>query len=370
MKRKKIFFLINSMEWWWAERVISIISSELSKKYNVDLITLKNINFYEFSKWVNYIPLSNIKNNFLMFLLIPYYVYKFKKLHKNNSYKSWVSFLEISNFVNILANKNAIISFRISIDYFQWLVWYIYKKLIKQLYPKAKKIIVNSEENKYDLAKYLKIDLNKIKTIYNPIDIEKIEKLKNEKIDTELTSKVKDKKVFITVWRLVWQKNHKKIISAFTNINDKSWIYLIIWDWPEKLVLENMVSNLWFSDNIIFLWEQKNVFKYLNISDYFIYASTFEWFPNALLESIICWVPIITSDFKSWARECIIWKYDINLKNIKYPYHWENWVLLDLNYYEKNFLEIYNNLNNVKQKKVWIDNFNIKNIKTKFREFI
>jgi len=133
------------LEAWWAERVVSIISSELSKDYQVDLITLKNVNFYDLPNWVNYISLSNVKNNLLMFLLIPYYVLKFKKHLNKNNYKSWISSLEIANFVNILSNKNAIIAFEISIYFFSWFIWQIYKLLIKFLYPKAKKIKVNSE---------------------------------------------------------------------------------------------------------------------------------------------------------------------------------------------------------------------------------
>lgn len=370
MNKEKIFFLINSLEAWWAERVVSIISSELSKDYQVDLITLKNVNFYDLPNWVNYISLSNVKNNLLMFLLIPYYVLKFKKHLNKNNYKSWISSLEIANFVNILSNKNAIIAFEISIYFFSWFIWQIYKLLIKFLYPKAKKIKVNSEENKYDLANYLNIPLNKIITIYNPIELEKINKLKNEEVDSELKNMLAWKKIFITVWRLVWQKNHSIILKSFSKLKDKDWIYLIIWDWPEKQKLQDLTKNLWLKENIIFLWSQKNVFKYLNISNYFIYASKIEWFPNVLWESIACNIPIITSNFVSWAKECIIWNYDNNLKNIKYPYYWENWVLLDLHNYEESFIYIYDNLNKIQQNKVWFEKFKIEKIEEDFEKIL
>lgn len=369
--RKKIFFLINSLENWWAERVISIISSKLALKYDVDIITLKNSNFYDLENWVNHIALSNIKNNFLMFFFIPYFIYKFRKILKNNNYVSWISSLEIANFVNILSNKNPIIAFEISIKFFdKWFFWHIYKLLIKFLYKKAKLIKVNSEENKYDLWEFLNINLEKIITIYNPIDLEKIEKLKNEKIEKDLEEKLRWKKVFTTVWRLVWQKYHEKIIKSFSKVKDKNWMYLIIWDWEERKKLENLVLELWLWENIIFLWAQKNVFKYLNISNYFIYASKIEWFPNVLWEAIACNLPIITSNFVSWAKECIIWSYDNNLKNIKYPYYGNNWVLLDLEDYENNFLEVYNNLDKVKQNKTWFEKFDIEKIKEEFEKIL
>ena len=74
------YFLINSLEWWWAERA----TVNLAKKYKnawkeVYIITLKSSNFYEIPDGVEIIPLSKVKNNFLMFLLIPRYTFKFKK---------------------------------------------------------------------------------------------------------------------------------------------------------------------------------------------------------------------------------------------------------------------------------------------------
>lgn len=369
--KEKIFFLINSMEWWWAERVISIISSELSKDYDIDLITLKNINFFDLPNWVNYIPLSNVKNNFWMLLLLPFYILKFRRILKNNNYKSWISSLEISNFINILVNKKAIISFEISIKFFdKWFFWYIYKFLIKKLYNKSKFIKVNSEENKYDLAEFLKINLEKIKTIYNPIDFEKIEQCKKELVESDLKNKLIWKKVFITVARLVWQKNHKKIIESFAKVEDNNWIYLIVGDWEERKNLENQVIELWLQEKIIFVGAQKNVFKYLSISNYFIYASRIEWFPNVLWEAIACDLPIITSNFVSWAKECIIWNYDNSLKKIKYPYYWENWVLLDLDNYENEFIDVYKNLDKVKQNKTWLGKFKIEKLKISFENIL
>lgn len=370
---KKLFFLINSLEWWWAERVVVNLASELSSAYDIDIITLKNINFYSLPKNVNFISLSNLENNLLMFLLIPFYVFKFRKIIKKNKYINWISFLEISNFVNILANKKAIISFRINISFFKWIIWFIYKLFIKILYLKAVKIIVNSEENRFSLANYLNYNINKIITIYNPVNIEQININKNESLDNKFMSLIKTKKVFITVWRLVWQKNHITILNSFKYIYDnvdKDFLYLIVWDWPKMNELVNYVKSNWLIDNVIFLWEQKNVFKYLNISNYFIYASEVEWFPNVLIEAMAIRLPIITSDFISWAKECILWNYNNNLKNLNYPYYWENWVLLDLKNYESNFLNVYKNLDILKQDKCWFEKFNFDSYLVKYNSIL
>nr|MDD3719884.1 glycosyltransferase [Candidatus Gracilibacteria bacterium] len=367
---KKIFFLINSLEGGGAERVIVNISEKLSETYDITIITLKNTNFFELSSGVKHIALSNIKNNFLMFLLIPFYIYKFKKLLKKEKFVTGMSSLEISNFVNILSNKNAIIAFETNIGFFQSITGYIYKLLIKVLYPIAKKIKVNSEENKYHLAEYLNIELDKIFTIYNPIDIEKIEKLKNEVIEEDLLNKIKGKQVFITVGRLIKSKYHKRIINSFSKIKGKNWIYLIIGDGLERKKLEELVNKLGLEKKIIFLGSKKNVFKYLNISNFFLYASKIEGFPNVLGEAMACNLPIITSNFVSGATEIIIGSYSNKLKNIKYPYYGDNGVLIDLDNYENYFLEIYNNLNKIKQIKTGFEKFNIKKIEKDFENIL
>lgn len=331
------------MEWWGAERVAVNFSNNLVKEWkDVCIITLKLINFYDLPKWVHYIPLSNIKNNFLMFLLVPLYVLRFKKVIKKYNLIDWMSLLEISNFVHILAKRHATISFRTHINFFTGIFGFFHKILIKRLYPKAGKIIVNSEENKYDLAEYLRIPVSKIEVIYNPVDREKIHELKKEEVDKSLFKKIKWKKVFVTTWRLVWQKHHEKILSALTSIPEKKWIYLIVWDGPEMKKLENLVKVLWLEDNVVFLGQQKNVFKYLAIADVFLYASEVEWFPNVLIEAKEMWLAIITSDFKSGAREVILWEYIKDIwKKMEYPYEGRYWILLDLKDYEHQFLSTY-----------------------------
>ena len=341
---KKYYFLINSLEWGGAERV----TLNLAKKYQKEgikiyIITLKKDVFYDFPNWIQHIPLSNVKNNFLMSLLIPRYVIKFKKIIKKHNLSEWISLLEIANFVHILSKKNAIISFRAHISFFTWLIGYIYKLLIKRLYPKAWKIIVNSYENKYDLAEYLKIPEEKVEVLYNPIDTKKINQLKNEEVEKNILEKIENKKIFITTWRLVWQKHHEKILEALQIYNQKSnknRIYLIVWDWPERKKLEKLTEKYGLSNKVVFLWQQTNVFKYLNVADVFLYASEVEGFPNVLLEAREIGVPIITSDFKSGAKEVIIWSYDKNTcKNIAYPYQGKYWIIVDYQNYKEQLLK-------------------------------
>ena len=117
MSRKKIYFLINSLQSGGAERVVSNLARDFSQKYDVTVITLKNDKFFELPDSVKYLPLADTRSNIMMGILIPWYILKLYFLLPK--FTSGVSFLEISNFLHILVKKDAIISFRIHIDFFR-----------------------------------------------------------------------------------------------------------------------------------------------------------------------------------------------------------------------------------------------------------
>ncbi len=363
MTKPKIYFLVNSLEGGGAERVITNVSLKLRENYEIDIITLKAGTFYDIPEWVNHISLSNIRHNFLLIVLFPLFLFRWNKLLKTWNYKNGVSFLEIANFIHILSRPDAIISFRTSIGVFKGLFWFFYKSLIRLLYPRAKQIIVNSEENRFELAEYLNLPLDKITTIYNPIDTQKVAKDAQEGIDDSLKNQIAWKQVFITVSRLVaddaiGSKNHALVLHIFKRLLEKwekNFIYLIVWDGPALQALQNQVKWDWLKDHVVFLGKQKNVFKYLAVSDYVIYASRHEWFPNALIEAMAVGVPIITSNFKTGAHEVITGEYKNGASS--YPLFWGNGVMLDINHFEEQFFDVYEKINRIKNEKKWIQHF-------------
>lgn len=357
MNKKTLFILINSMESGGAERMISYISLHFSKKYNVKLILLKNALFYDISKNVSVIPLSNIKYNLLLFLLIPIYIFKLRALIKKYKPYKIISFLEIANFVNILSNKNAIICFCISLPFFTGtFVKKIYRFLIILLYPHAKKIVVNSIENAIDVTRILNIPTKKVHTIYNPIDTQKVRLDATRKINTQNIPS--NKTTFITIGRLDDQKRTLILVELFAKSPPTNSILLIIGDGVNRMKLANMIKQNNLEDTVFLLGTKKNVFPYLKYADFFIFSSIAEGFPNVLMEAMSCNLPIITSDFKTGAREII----DTQLKyntTINYPYYGPNGVLLSVDNFVNDFKKV--NLKEITQHQKGIEKFDIKN---------
>ena len=86
------------------------------------------------------------------------------------------------------------------------------------MYPRAQTIIVNSEENRHDIAQYLDISLDQVQTIYNPIDLTEVKRLSSEPIDPSLTQSASGKKIYITVGRLTKLKSQDKILRGLAQL--------------------------------------------------------------------------------------------------------------------------------------------------------
>jgi glycosyltransferase involved in cell wall biosynthesis len=142
------------------------------------------------------------------------------------------------------------------------------------------------------------------------------------------------------VGRLVAAKRHYDILAwleAWHEKYQKDFVYIIIGDGPERENLARFIYTLKIADKIILTWNVRNVFSYLSQSDVFLFASEYEWFPNVLLESSAVWIPIITTDFSTWARERMLGKYDD--KNLMYPFKTFLWYILSPNIVVTEFVD-------------------------------
>ncbi len=173
----------------------------------------------------------------------------------------------------------------------------ISKILIKNLYPKADKIIPNALGIKHDLIDLFYIGEDKLHVIHNPIDIKTVERLSSKEID------YRDKIfTFITVGRLEKQKNHQLLLKAMSHIEAKLYI---IGDGVLRGELEKQIEDLGLSEKVFLLGRKTNPYKYISKADCFVFSSNYEGFPNVLLEALACELPIVSTDCRSGPREIL-----------------------------------------------------------------
>lgn len=182
--------------------------------------------------------------------------------------------------------------------------------LISHLYSSKSidKIITISKEVKKFLYMHYNIQKGKIKTVYNGIDIEEIQKKTSEKIgiykETFYDNAILK---FINIGRLIDIKGHKYLINTFSKVKKaipNSKLY-IIGEGPLLPILKSFVKDLNLEQDITFLGLVRNPYKYLFNSNIFVLSSLHEGLPTVLLEALACGVPIISTNCKTGPKEIL-----------------------------------------------------------------
>ena len=147
-------------------------------------------------------------------------------------------------------------------------------------------------------------DEKKIFLLQDPIiDIQKIVKLKKQKIDPYF-----EKNQFIVaIGRLTKQKNFKFLISCFQKLIDfqPNLKLVILGDGEEMQNLKKLIHTKNLKNNIFLLGHSQNVFSYLSRAKLFILSSLWEDPGWVLLEAAASNTLILSSDCKNGPSEII-----------------------------------------------------------------
>lgn len=163
-------------------------------------------------------------------------------------------------------------------------------------------IIADSKTVATHVSTSEKIPLRKFTVIYNGVEIKEIEKSKIEfspqKNETRKEFGLEENEiVFLTVARLVLQKNHQLMIEGFCEYLKKggSGKLLIIGDGVLMEDLKNLAKNLNIEKNIIFLGERKDIYKFYAISDFFLLTSIREGFCISAMNGLAFGLPLVST---------------------------------------------------------------------------
>lgn len=188
-----------------------------------------------------------------------------------------LSFGEIFNSLTVVACKllkiKVVLSDRSSPLVSQGRVNDLLKTMI---YPFANAIIAQTEFAKTVFVKK-KYNRN-IYVIANPL--KNIDRPENSFLETE------EKKVIVTVGRLVESKNHIDLIQNFNLINKKEWRLYIVGGGPLFDYYASVISSLGLKESVFLVGATDEVDYWLSKADIFAYASLTEGFPNALSEAM------------------------------------------------------------------------------------
>ena len=273
-------------------------SSEIEKK-GINIIELNSAKFI--SQWNKE---GFIKSRFSYILIIIFSFLPLLKLIKKEEPNYLIVHLITSlplilfTYFNYKTKLILSIAGHPKINFIRKFIWKLSSK-------KICKIICPSIELKKILISHNIFDENKIEVIHDPhLEIKKINLLKNEKLEDTF---FENSKVLISIGRLTRQKNYTFLISNFKKLSLKydNIKLLIIGNGEEKKILQNIIAKLQIENKVKLIEYEKNIYKYLKKSNYYISTSKWEGSSLAMIDAAFVGLPILCSNCPTGRKEFI-----------------------------------------------------------------
>lgn len=163
-------------------------------------------------------------------------------------------------------------------------------------------VVTLNEKMLFDCQSSFPLQSHKFHKIYNLFDDHAIEKMSYDVVD------IPEHKYIVTVSRVNKPKDFVTVINAFKILKlDKNYTgkLVIVGDGHDRGWLEKFVQKLDINNDIVFVGQQSNPYKFMKNAEAFIFSSKSEGFGNVLVEAMIVGVPIVATDCPVGPREIL-----------------------------------------------------------------
>lgn len=303
MNKRKTAFIIHSLTLGGAQRVLTTLANNFVDSQEVTIITfIDGEPFYKLKKDIKLIacyneikpspnPIQALQSNYSLFKRI-------NTIVRKNNFDVLIGFMTTANVLATLVGKfngiPVIISERTN-PHHQILpkFW----KLMRTIsYRYSDMLVVQTQI----IKRYFedKIPENKLVILPNPLSIELTDK-------RVLNNYAEKKNIILSIGRLTKSKAHDILIKAFAQTDYKEWELWIAGDGPEFDQLLKLTRDLNIDGNVKLLGLFKDVPSLYNVSKIFAFSSTYEGFPNALIEAMHFGLACISTDCPTGPSELI-----------------------------------------------------------------
>ncbi len=302
---KKIAFIMQCLTGGGAERTVANLSLELSKSYDVYILLFdgKRVTYPHNAKIID-LALPSKLGRFAKVVNVFRRIRAVRKIKKEYQFDSVVSFMFGANIVNVLSRrKEQVIT---SARNYLSVYGLNQVKLFRERFVarRSDKIVAISEMVKSDLVDNFGLPEEKITTIYNPCEVDKVVSLSEKTPPLEFDSSCF---YFITVGRLVHQKGQWNLLKSFKLLSEKceNARLVILGSGELEKKLREMTCDLKIEEKVIFGGFADNPFSYVKRADVFVLTSLHEGLGNVILEAMACGKPIISTDCYAGPREIL-----------------------------------------------------------------
>lgn len=178
----------------------------------------------------------------------------------------------------------------------------VQRKLIRNCYPRAKRVVAVSIGVADDLAN-LGLEASRIEVIQNPVDLARLHSLAAR---GGVANAVQREPYVISVGRLAEQKDPCTLLRAYAS-SDLRYRHrmVMVGEGNLRSDLEELASKLRVADRIVLTGAMDNPFPLLANASLFVLSSRWEGYPNVLLEALALGVPVVSTDCPHGPREML-----------------------------------------------------------------
>lgn len=157
-----------------------------------------------------------------------------------------------------------------------------------------------------ELAALLGLAAAKIRVVYNPIVDEDLAARAAEPVDHPWFSPRAQVPVLVAVGRLVAIKDYPTLLDAFARIRAARPVRLfVLGEGPLRGALQELVRGKRLAEDVELHGFDKNPMKYMARARALLHASRAEGLPGALIQSMACGTPVVSTDCDFGPREVI-----------------------------------------------------------------
>ena len=279
----KIVFIISSLGSGGAERVLTLLANQLSRKNEVFIVTFSNEKpFYKIANNIKLVQLNLLKeskNKFETLYNSTKRILVLKKILKSINADINISFMTHANILSIIAsklnNQKIIVSEDIEYNFYNSKTLFFIRKIV---YKISNFLIVKTDADKknYNFIKNIKV-------IGNPLP------------DLNYEQNFKKDPFVLVVGRLDKQKGFDTLIKVYSKINT-DWKLYIAGEGKERQNLQDLIKKLNLKKKVILLGRKENIFEWYQKASIFVLSSRKEGFGNVLIEAMAFRCAVVSFD--------------------------------------------------------------------------
>ena len=324
----KIGILIAGLSPYGAERATVRLAEEL-KNHGADVKIFLTDADNKMQIDVPVIPLINKANLSLLkkFFYVPLQYLRMKKRLKQERLDVLISSMERANLLNLILPKEHLKILMVRTFLSQGLAVNGFarrlatKLVYRYFLHRADMVGYVSQAAADDFRRMFPISPDKQFVFQNPLDFDGMRAKASQPVEPEYQTYFHANTI-LHVGRFTPDKGQWYLIRALPKILEAipEAELVLLGDGPMQESTMQMVQTLGLSRKVHFLGFQSNPLKYTSRSAILACSSTYEGLPNALLEAMVCKIPIVSADCKSGPRELLAPRTDHNkvAKDIEY----------------------------------------------------